>query len=190
VYDGRRRAAGANGASGAVTGAVSSLASENPMKLLDFVVTNAIIPQLKATERDAVIRELIDSLFAAGVAPAGIKDELIKLILEREKNGSTGFGKGVAIPHVKHTKIKRTAAAIGVSQQGVDFNALDRAPVYSVFLVLSPQDKPDAHLQAMETIFSNLSNPKDTFRRFLRQSTKVEEIVDLLAEADSNQAQG
>ena len=80
------------------------------------------------------------------------------------------------------------AAAVGVSQEGVDFNALDRAPVYSVVLVLSPIDKPDAHLQAMETIFSNLQ--KDTFRRFLRQSTKTQEIVELLDEADKNLLQG
>ena len=158
------------------------------MKLQDFVVKEAIIPKLKGTERDDVIRELIDALFAAGVAPPAIKEKLIKLILDREKHGSTGFGKGVAVPHVKHEQITRMAAAVGVSQEGVDFNALDRAPVYSVVLVLSPIDKPDAHLQAMETIFSNLQ--KDTFRRFLRQSTKTQEIVELLDEADKNLLQG
>ncbi len=155
------------------------------MKLSDFIVPKAIIPQLASTDRDDVIRELIGALIAAGSCDASIRDELIKHILDREKTGSTGFGKGVAVPHVKHAKIKKMAAAIGVSQKGVDFNALDKAPVYSIVLLLSPVSKPDDHLQAMENIFSNLQ--KDTFRRFLRQSTTVEEIKDLINEADTQQ---
>lgn len=155
------------------------------MKLSDFIVTKAVIPQLASTDRDDVINELIDGLVAAGACDAAIRDELVKSILDREKKGSTGFGKGVAVPHVKHDKIKKMAAAIGVSQKGVDFNALDKAPVYSIVLLLSPVNKPDDHLQAMENIFSNLQ--KDTFRRFLRQSTTVDEIRDLIQEADTQQ---
>ena len=80
------------------------------------------------------------------------------------------------------------AAAIGVSAAGVDFNALDKAPVYSIFLLLSPKNKPDDHLHAMENIFSNLT--KDTFRRFLRQANTLEAVKDLLLEADSQQLNG
>lgn len=158
------------------------------MKLCDFVLTQAIVPQLVSTERDDVIRELIDSLIAAGAAPAALRDDLIEQIIDREKHGSTGFGKGVAVPHVKHEKIKKMAATIGISQTGVDFNALDKAPVYSIVLILSPKDHPDEHLQAMENIFSNLQ--KDTFRRFLRQASTTEEVVDLIQEADAQQLQG
>jgi mannitol/fructose-specific phosphotransferase system IIA component (Ntr-type) len=155
------------------------------MKLSDFIVSKAIVPQLASTDRDDVISELISSLVAAGACDAGIAGDLIKLILDREKKGSTGFGKGVAVPHVKHEKIKKMAATIGVSQKGVDFNALDKAPVYSIVLLLSPVNKPDDHLQAMENIFSNLQ--KDTFRRFLRQATTVDEVKDLIQEADTQQ---
>jgi mannitol/fructose-specific phosphotransferase system IIA component (Ntr-type) len=155
------------------------------MKLLDFVVKDAVIASLEATDRDSVIRELVDALVKAGAAPAELRDELVKQILAREKNGSTGFGKGVAVPHVKHEKLPGMAAAVGVSQKGVDFKALDKAPVYSIMLLLSPQSRPDEHLQAMEIVFSNLQ--KDTFRRFLRQATTKEAILDLLEEADSNQ---
>lgn len=155
------------------------------MKLSDFVVSEAIIPNLQATERDAVIDEMIDALIAAGAAEADMRDELIKEIVAREKKGSTGFGKGVAVPHVKHAKIRKMAAGVGVSQQGVDFNALDKGAVYSIFLLLSPEDRPDEHLQAMETIFSNLQ--KDQFRRFMRQSTTADEVKELLDEADSAQ---
>ena len=80
------------------------------------------------------------------------------------------------------------AAAIGVSPQGVDFNALDKAPVYSVVLLLSPKDRPDEHLQAMENIFSNLQN--DTFRRFLRQVTKLDDLKDLILDADAQKLHG
>ncbi len=155
------------------------------MKLSDFIIPKAVVPQLNSTDRDDVINELIDSLVAAGACEAGIRNELVKLILDREKRGSTGFGKGVAVPHVKHEKITKMAAAIGVSQKGVDFNALDKAPVYSIVLLLSPVNKPDDHLQAMENIFSNLQ--KDTFRRFLRQATTADEIRDLIHEADTQQ---
>jgi mannitol/fructose-specific phosphotransferase system IIA component (Ntr-type) len=158
------------------------------MKLLDFVLADALIPDLKSTQRDEVITELVDAAVAAGGVSKTLRDELIKEIVGREKHGSTGFGKGVAVPHVKHEKIKKMVAAIGVSQKGVDFNALDKAPVYSVVLLISPKDKPDEHLQAMENIFSNLQ--KDNFRRFLRQSATAEAIKDLLHEADTQQLAG
>lgn len=155
------------------------------MKLQDFIVNEALVPELKATDHDGVIAELVDALVAAGAAPKALRDELVADILERESHGSTGFGKGVAVPHVKHEKLTQMAAAVGISQQGVDFNALDKAPVYSIFLLLSPLDQPDEHLQAMENIFSNLQ--KDTFRRFLRQAGTRQQILELLEEADTQQ---
>ena len=155
------------------------------MKLTDLVVPDAVIADLKATQRDEVIEELVSALIEAGAAPASLKPLLIAEILKREKNGSTGFGKGVAVPHVKHADLPKLAAAVGVSRSGVDFNALDKQPVYAIFLLLSPKDKPDEHLQAMEGIFSNLQ--KDRFRSFLRQAQSREDIVDLLGEADAKQ---
>lgn len=155
------------------------------MKLLDFILPDALVPELKSTERDEVIAELVDAAVEAKGVPKTLRDTLVKEIIGREKHGSTGFGKGVAVPHVKHEKIKKMVAAVGVSQKGVDFNALDKEPVYSVVLLLSPIDQPDQHLQAMENIFSNLQ--KDNFRRFLRQSDSAEAIKDLLLEADNQQ---
>lgn len=152
------------------------------MKLADFIVKEAIVPELKSHERDGVIRELVGSLAAAKAIGAGDVDGIVKAIIDREKTGSTGFGKGVAVPHVKHGAVKKRVGAIGRSTVGVDFAALDQAPVYSVFLLLSPADKPDGHLQAMENIFRNLQ--QDTFRRFLRQADTQAKIIDLLDEAD------
>lgn len=158
------------------------------MKLSDFVVNDAIIVDLQASDKQDAIEQMIDKLVEAGVADKRLRKAMIQSIMEREKHGSTGFGKGVAVPHVKHEKIKTMAAAIAVSSAGIDFAALDKQPVHSIVLLLSPKDKPDEHLQAMENIFSNLQ--KDTFRRFLRQASTVEEVVDLLHDADAQQLAG
>jgi PTS system nitrogen regulatory IIA component len=152
------------------------------VKLTEIVAPGAVIASLKSSDRDAVIAELVDALVDAGSASAKIRQELVTKVLEREKRGSTGFGRGVAVPHVKHKGVSKMAAAIGLSARGVDFAALDKQPVYSVVLLLSPEDRPEDHLQAMEVIFKNLS--KDTFRRFLRQATSVTDVVTLLEEAD------
>ncbi|MBK7405888.1 MAG: PTS sugar transporter subunit IIA [Phycisphaerales bacterium] len=155
------------------------------MKLSSLVADGAIVAQLVSKQRDDVIKELVDALITAGSAPAALRDDLVRSVLDRERKGSTGFGKGVAVPHVKHPSVGSMAAAIGLSAGGVEFNALDKQPVYSVFLLLSPEDRPEDHLQAMEVIFKNLS--KDTFRRFLRQASTVEEVRTLLEEADNQQ---
>jgi mannitol/fructose-specific phosphotransferase system IIA component (Ntr-type) len=152
------------------------------MKLSELIVADAVIPSLESQERDEVIKELMDGLIAAGGADAALRDDLVRKVLDREKMSSTGFGRGVAVPHVKHPSLERLVAAVGLSEKGVDFNALDKQPVYSIFLLLSPEDRPEEHLQAMETIFKNLR--KDTFRRFLRQASTTEEVMTLLAEAD------
>lgn len=152
------------------------------MKLKDFIVSEAIIPALQAADRDGILREMVSSLASSGALPASAIDEIVAALVKREQNGSTGFGKGVAVPHVKHPKVKKMAGTFGRSVQGIDFAALDHQPVYSVVLLLSPENEPQQHLQAMNIVFSNLQ--KDTFRRFLRQSATREAIVDLLDEAD------
>lgn len=158
------------------------------LKFSDFVHAPAIVPALKGATRDEVITEMVDALVEAKAVRPALRDTLVKLILDREKKGSTGFGKGVAVPHVKHKDIEKMVAAIAISQSGVDFRALDKEPVYSIVLLLSPADRPEQHLQAMENIFSHLQ--KDTFRRFLRQATTTEAVIDLIQEADAQQLLG
>jgi mannitol/fructose-specific phosphotransferase system IIA component (Ntr-type) len=151
------------------------------MKLSDFFVMDAVVPELQATDRNGVINELVENLANA----TGMEDQaeaIAKAVIQRENQGSTGFGKGVAVPHVKHPAIKNICATIGRSSSGVDFAALDRSPVYIVVLLLSPPDNPDQHLASMENIFRHLQ--RDNFRRFLRQASTKEEIEDLIKEAD------
>ena len=158
------------------------------MKLREIVFDQAVTPTLAANDRDEAVAEMVDLLIAAGGAKPDQRDELARAVLEREKKGSTGFGRGVAVPHVKHRSVTRIMAAVGVSPTGVDFNALDKQPVYTIFLLLSPEDRAEEHLQAMEVIFRNLS--KETFRRFLRQCATREDVLELLSEADAQQLPG
>jgi PTS system fructose-specific IIA component/PTS system nitrogen regulatory IIA component len=152
------------------------------MKLCDIVIQTAIVPALKAARRDEAIRELTEALAASGVIKAGQVDDLVKAIVKREKKGSTGFGHGVAAPHAKTPEVPRVFAAVGLSAAGLDFSALDRQPVHVVFLLLSPEDRPEEHIDAMECIFGVLT--QDKFRRFLRQARTAQEIWGLLEEAD------
>lgn len=158
------------------------------MKLSEIVVGGAVVPELASSDRDEVIAELVDALVAAEAVGAEHRDTLIERLLAREQKSSTGFGRGVAVPHAKHSSVNGISVAVGLSKNGVEFESLDKQPVYSVFLLLSPEDRPEDHLQAMEVIFKNLS--KDTFRRSLRQAGGVEEVRALLAEADAQHLGG
>ncbi|MCS7033055.1 MAG: PTS sugar transporter subunit IIA [Phycisphaerae bacterium] len=152
------------------------------MKLSDFIVKDSINPRLTATDRDGAIREMVNALAQCGKVPANAVDEIVAALIKREQNGSTGFGKGVAVPHVKHAKVQQMCGTIGCSAEGIEFAALDHQPVYSIVLLLSPDNQPQQHLQAMNIIFSNLQ--RDMFRRFLRQADSRQKIIELIEEAD------
>lgn len=155
------------------------------MKLSDFIHGPSIIAELQATDRNGVIRELVQSLADQGAVPPEAVETIARSAIARENQGSTGFGKGVAVPHVKHESIQKMTATLGRSSHGVDFAALDRAPVYTVFMILSPAHAPEEHLAAMERVFRYLQ--RENFRRFLRQAQTREAIVELLREADESQ---
>ena len=154
------------------------------MEFADFVCFEAVVPQLNATDRDGVIAELVDALDNAGQLGKKKPKDIVRAVIKREKEASTGIGKGVAVPHVKLAAIKNAVAVVGRSQVGIDFSALDKQPVYSVILLLSPLNEPDHHLQVMECIFKHLQ--LERFRKFLRQSETAEAIEDLLREVELN----
>ncbi len=152
------------------------------MKFKDFICFEAAVSHLQSNDRDGAIEELITSLERAGKIQKDTTKSIIKAIIKRENEASTGLGRGVAIPHVKHKAVSDIIATIGLSDEGLDFFALDKMPVYSVIVMVSPLDEPDKHLQAMENIFRHLQVEK--FRKFLRQCRTPEQIKDLLLEAD------
>ena len=152
------------------------------MKLSDIMVTDAIIPGLQAKTKEEAVGELVEALASAGAIAKKSVAEVTSAVLRRESQATTGIGKGVALPHAKLKGVKKPLGTIGRSAEGIDFASLDSRPVYSVILLLSSQDGPDEHLQAMETIFKHVQ--RDLFRKFLRQSQTREAIIDLIQEAD------
>ncbi len=155
------------------------------MKLSDLIHAPSVITEVKATDRNGVIRELIQSLADHGAVDPEDVETIARATIARENQGSTGFGKGVAVPHIKHQCVKKMTATVGRSSRGVDFAALDRAPVYTVVMLLSPASAPEDHLAAMEKIFRYLQ--RENFRRFLRQSETREAVMELINEADELQ---
>ncbi len=155
------------------------------MRLSELIYEEAIVPELQSTDRNGVIRELVQSLADHGAVPKEHLEAIARAAIARENQGSTGFGKGVAVPHVKHEQLKKMVATIGRSSHGVDFAALDRAPVYTVVMLLSPASAPEDHLAAMERVFRYLQ--RENFRRFLRQADSGEGIMELIREADDSQ---
>jgi PTS system nitrogen regulatory IIA component len=155
------------------------------MKLTDFVVPEAIIPELKAASKEEAVRSMVAALKQTGSINSNDEDSIVAAILKREELGSTGIGNHVAVPHTKHPSVDRLIAAIAVSREGVDFASLDGEPVNILFLLVSPPDRPGDHLRGLENISRHLRN--QNFCNFLRQSRTREEIIDLLHEADNHQ---
>ena len=155
------------------------------MKFADFVSSAAIRPSLAAQSKEDVIREMATSLVEANEIAEGELESIIKAIAKREELGSTGIGRGVAVPHTKHPSVDRLVGTVGVSVEGVDFKSLDGEKVQLFFLLVSPPDRPGDHLRALENISRQLRD--DTFCRFLKQSKTSADISQLLEEADNNQ---
>ncbi|MBM4054117.1 MAG: PTS sugar transporter subunit IIA [Planctomycetes bacterium] len=155
------------------------------MKLTDFIVSAAIITDVKATEKEAVIREMVCALRDAKKLSDADVGKVMEALMKREELGSTGIGKGVAVPHTKHESIKNVIGSVARSQKGVDFNALDGEPVYLFFLLLSPLDSTGTHLAALEKISTAIRD--NDFRRFMREAADKEGMIDTLKEVDGIQ---
>ena len=152
------------------------------MRMSDFVVRDAIIPELPATNKEGVIREMVESLRAAGQFRGADLEDIIRAILKREFLGSTGIGRGVAIPHTKHNSVERLIGTVAISSKGIAFDSLDGEPVHVFVLLISPQDRPGDHLRALENVSRSLRD--DSFVRSLRAAQTREEITALLDRAD------
>ena len=155
------------------------------MKFSDFVKPQAIKAELTSTDKEGVIRELVTSLVDSGQLAADEQDSIVEAILKREELGSTGLGRGIAVPHTKHPCVNQPVGPVGVSPNGVDFQSLDGEQVHLFFMLISPPDQPSDHLRALENISKQLQD--ETFYRFLKQSKTSEDIQQILEEADNNQ---
>src|SRR5262245_62147811 len=152
------------------------------MRMSDFVIREAIIPELTATTKETVIREMVESLRATGYFKGGEAEDLVKAVLKREMLGSTGIGRGVAIPHTKHSSVERLIGTVALSKAGVNFDSLDGEPVHVFVLLISPQDRPGDHLRALENVSRSLRD--DAFVRALRQAPTREAVWKQLSDPD------
>src|SRR3954454_24027499 len=154
------------------------------MKFSDFICPDAIRTNLDASEKRAVIQAMATSLVEAGKIQEKDYESIVEAILKREELGSTGIGRGVAVPHTKHPSIDKLIGTVSVSADGVNFDSLDGEKVHLLFLLVSPPDRPGDHLRALENISRQLRD--DMFCRMLKQCKTPEEVWQLLEESDNN----
>ena len=145
-----------------------------------------LIANLKAQEKQAAIQEMIARLNDSGAVEPDQSPSVMKAILKREEMGSTGIGRGIAVPHAKTSAVKKVVGVLAVSPAGIDFDALDGQPVQAIFLVLSPPDAPEEHIQVLRRITEMMRD--EDLSRFLRSTKDEKSLVELLVEADEKLA--
>lgn len=153
------------------------------MKLTKILKPDNILWQLKAGDRDGALREISSRLKEVGT----ISDEndVYEKLKAREEILSTGIGNGLAIPHCKTDQIEDVHVALAKSDRGVNFFSVDQQPVYLLFIVLSPPDKPNPHLNVLARIskllrapgavgnFKSAGSPEELYGMLEREEKKV-----------------
>lgn len=150
-------------------------------KILDVLKPEAITADIKGATKLEVLTEMVELLFPQETPEA--RSEVLQALLDREKLGSTGIGSGVAVPHAKSEKTAQIICAFGVAKKGLDFEALDQAPVYLIFLLVAPPHSPSEHLNVLARIVRLLKDR--VFRQALREAASREEIIRLINEEDT-----
>ena len=156
------------------------------MRITDYLSRRAVVPELRATTKDEVLRELAGAL--AADHPEIDADDLAAALAERERLGSTGLQDGVAIPHARAKGARRIAVAVGRSRAGIDFDSVDRKPATLFFLLVSPEDAPGSHLTALARIVD--AGRDEAFRRAAARAKTGREILEALRRADERPARG
>ncbi|MFE8605742.1 PTS sugar transporter subunit IIA [Archangium gephyra] len=151
------------------------------MRISEFLSPEALIADLQARDKQAVLREM--SAVLARAHPSLKEDRLVEVLREREKLGSTGIGEGVAIPHGKLPGLTNLVAAFGVSRQGVDFEAIDGKPTHLFFALVAPENSAGVHLKALARISRLFKNPR--FRASILEATSAADIHALIVQEDA-----
>ena len=149
------------------------------MKILDVLLKEAILSDLKADDKKGVLEELVTPVARI----AGINhDYLVKVLMERERLGSTGIGEGIGIPHGKVKDLESLVLGFGLSRKGVDFDSMDGQPAYIFFLLLTPENSTGLHLKLLARISRILKN--DQFKQKLLGATNRDEIYSIIKEEE------
>lgn len=151
------------------------------MKILDVLNKDAINVNLKARDKKGIIDELVAPV--ASIAGAG-HDELVKVLMERERLGSTGIGGGIGIPHGKLKELDDLVLGFGVSRQGVDFESMDGRPTHIFFLLVTPENSAGVHLKLLARISRLLKD--DDFKKKLTNAASADEVISVIGETDTD----
>ena len=152
------------------------------MSFAALISPEAIFDGLESTSKEGVFKEMVDALVAAGRLRCDAASSIVEALLSREALGTTGIGRGIAVPHAKHESVQGLVAALGRSEKGIEFSALDGQPVYLVFLLLASERSSGPHLEALAGV-AKLARDEH-FRRFLRNARDSGELEAVLREAD------
>jgi fructose-specific phosphotransferase system IIA component len=147
------------------------------LELSEYISTNLTKLDLVSTTKTDAIKELVDMLDAAGYLTDA--NAFLNAVFEREKVGSTGIGKGIAIPHSRTAMVRNVVVAVGRSTVGVDFEAIDNRPVHLIFLIAAPVESGGLYLKALARL-SRLLRYQD-FRNRLMDASSVDEIVQIIS---------
>ncbi len=150
------------------------------MEIKDLITEELIIADLKGSNKKQVLEELVDHLVehVKGIDA----DDLLKLLVEREKLGSTGIGNGIAIPHGKLGGIEKIILLFGKSAQGIEFESIDGKPVKLIFLLVAPSSSAGVHLKALARLSRLLKN--SAFRDALLAASDAQSIYRIIMEED------
>jgi len=151
------------------------------MKILEVLPKEAIITDMKSKVKNEVIEELVASISKiTGINRA----ELIRVLLERERLGSTGIGGGIGIPHGKLKNLESLIMGFGLSRKGVDFESIDNRPTHLFFILLTPENSTGLHLKLLARISRLLKN--ESFKKKLMQATDNEQVYSIIEEVDED----
>lgn len=148
------------------------------MKLAKLLSADQIILDMKSVEHWSAILELVEHLAETKQLPAALKQEILASLKEREEQVSTGIGSGVAIPHAFSDHIEEVVAVFGRSKAGIDFEAIDNAPVHLIILFIVPSKDYHLHLRTLAAIAKMFTNPE--VRRQIGEAPTRDEILAIL----------
>ncbi len=132
--------------------------AESPINLAAVFSPSAIVAIPRDTPKADVLSSLVTSMASAGRVSWGSVNGIVETLLERERYGTTGLGKGLALPHLRHRDVVDFVGAIGVAPMGVDFDSLDGLPTRLLVLLLSPFDQREGHAEIMGRLATLLSD--------------------------------
>lgn len=154
------------------------------MKITDLLTKESIDLNVKASSKKDVIEQAVELMEHNG--NINNKEEYFKLVMKREKEGSTGVGEGIAIPHGKGGVISEPGLAAMVIPDGVEFNSLDGKPVKLLFLIAAPNSKDNIHLDVLSRLSTLLMNEK--FKEDLLNAKSKEDFLKIIDDADEEKS--